>query len=155
MRDAIGGTMLFWIVLFLFSIFIIFIAFIIKYAFVYKIKNSIVSYIEKNEGVSTKAEFDGNLMYYGYPSNGTYEICRYLLGEKGGYYKVELYSRTEFPVVGTLVSLNISIVGETRTIESGVNIRNYGSGSDGWFTSARDECKRCSLDSDNCVTIGT
>ena len=40
MRESIGGTMLFWIVLFFMSIFITFLAAVIQYAKVYKIKNS-------------------------------------------------------------------------------------------------------------------
>ena len=41
MRESIGGTMLFWIVLFFMSVFIAFMASVIKYARVYKIKNTI------------------------------------------------------------------------------------------------------------------
>lgn len=152
MRDSIGGTMLFWIVLFLFSIFIIFIAFIIKYARVYRIKNSAISYIEKNEGVLSQSEFESQILSMGYSPSGEYKICRYLLGDKGGYYKLYLYSRTEFPVVGDLVSLNIAIIGETRTIETGVKIRNYGSNATGWFNSMQDECKMCSING-SCVNI--
>ena len=154
MRDSIGGTMLFWIVLFLFSIFIIFIAFIIKYARVYRMKNTAINYIEKNEGVLSQSDFEYELLSMGYSPKGHYKICRYLLGEKGGYYKLTLYSKTEFPVMGNLISLDIAIVGETRTIETGVKIRNYGTYANGWFSSMQDECKSCSING-SCVSIDT
>ena len=55
MRESIGGTMLFWIVLFFLSIFITFLAFVMKYARVYRMKNSIINYIERDEGIQTVA----------------------------------------------------------------------------------------------------
>ena len=143
MRDSIGGTMLFWIVLFLFSIFVIFIAFIIKYARVYKIKNSMVNYVERNEGFDTQANFDLQLLLAGYSENGQYKICRYML-KNGGYYTIELYSRTEFPVVGNFVSLNIAIKGETKTIKTGTKIKSVNDGAY-LFTSPLDECFLCTV----------
>ena len=134
--------MLFWIVLFLFSIFVIFIAFIIKYARVYKTKNNIVNYIEKNEGIDTQENLDGQLLYSGYSDNGQYKICRYLLGT-GGYYTIELYSRTEFPVVGNFVSLNIAIRGETKTIKTGTKIKGTKAGY--LFSSSSNECFLCTI----------
>lgn len=145
MRDSIGGTMLFWIVLFLFSIFVIFIAFIIKYARVYKTKNSMVNYIERNEGFDTQANFDYQLMSAGYSSDGQYKICRYMLGkDKGGYYTLTLYSRTDFPVIGNFVSINIAIKGETKTIKTGVKVKNTTDGSL-LFNSPENECYLCTV----------
>jgi hypothetical protein len=143
MRDSLGGTMLFWIVLFLFSIFIIFIAFIIKYARVYKIKNTMVSYVEKNEGIDTQANFDMKLLLSGYPVEGQYKICRVML-KSGGYYTIELYSRTEFPVIGNFVSLNIAIKGETKTIKTGTKIKNTSDGAL-LFNSTENECFLCTI----------
>ena len=155
MRDSIGGTVLFGIVLFLFSVFIIFIAFIIKHALVYRQKNNAISFLEKNEGVLTQEEFELGLLSTGYSSTGGYELCRYQNrtenGLHGGYYKLTIYSRTEFPVVGDLVSIKIAITGETRTIESGVSINN----NEGWFNSTRNECKRCSLRDSSCTSYFT
>ena len=150
MRDSIGGTLLFWIVIILLSVFIVFIALIIKYAHVYKIKNSIVNYIEINEGASSHEEFDVNLLNYGYSKDGTYKLCRYLSNDKdkGGYYYVELYSVTTFPIVGNLAVVNITIKGETRNINTGTKIRSV----DGWFNSPKSECKVCDLKTGDCVT---
>ena len=150
MRDSIGGTILFWIVLFLFSIFIIFIAFIIKYARVYKIKNSMVNYIERNEGIDNQQILDFQLLSSGYPKNGQYKVCRYML-KSGGYYTIELYSRTEFPVIGQFVSINIVIKGETRTIKTGTKIKNT-SDTSLMFNSTENQCFLCTVN-DNCTQL--
>ena len=148
MRDSIGGTMLFWIVLFLFSIFIIFIAFIIKYARVYKIKNSMVNYIERNEGIDSHENFDLMLLKYDYPTNGQYKVCRYML-KNGGYYTLTLYSRTEFPLIGQFISLNIAIKGETKTIKTGTKIKNV---DDTMFNQNRNQCFLCTINS-SCIDV--
>lgn len=147
MRDSIGGTLLFWIVLILLSVFIVFIAFIIKYARVYKMKNSMINYIERNEGIASKDEFDANLASLGYPSDGGYKVCRYLAKDKnkGGYYYVELYSITAFPLVGNFVAVKIAIRGETKNITTGTKIRSMDSSQDGWFTGTTSECKYCNI----------
>ena len=143
MRDSIGGTVLFWIVLILLSVFIVFIALIIKYARVYKAKNSIVSFIERNEGVVSKDAIDKALMQYNYSSDGAYKICRYLSDDKtkGGYYTIELYSETTFPVVGDVFPIIITIRGETKNITTGTSIRS----TDGLFTGVVSECKSCKI----------
>ncbi len=154
MRDSIGGTLLFWIVLILLSVFIVFIAFIIKYARVYKTKNSIVNYIERNEGVVSKKEFETQLLSFGYQSDGEYEICRYLSNDKGGYYYVELYSVTVFPIVGNVFPIKITIRGETKDITTGTKIRNTEPNGDiNWFYGATSECKFCSMRTGNCVAV--
>ena len=157
MRDSIGGTMLFWIVLLLLSIFIVFIAFIIKYARVYKIKNTAVSFLERNEGVSTQEEFENVLLYAGYPRNGGYKICRYFPSDLGMFYYVELYSNTEFPLVGSWVHATVHIKGETRVFDiTKENIelnQSDGTSNDNtWFFGQNDQCYLCVL-GDRCKTI--
>ena len=154
MRDSIGGALLFWIVLILLSVFIVFIAFIIKYAHIYKIKNSIVNYVERNEGVVSKEEFDNQLLELGYSGEGGYKICRYLAKDedKGGYYTIELYSLTTFPLVGDVMAIKIPIKGETRNITTGTKIRSKDSN---WFTSLVSECKSCTYATDNCIATDT
>lgn len=156
MRDSIGGTLLFWIVLILLSVFIVFIALIIKYARIYKIKNSIVNYLERNEGVSTKEELESNLIGYGYPSDSSYKICRYLYKSKdgevmGGYYYIELYSEVTFPLVGNFFAVNIPIKGETRNITTGTKIKIADS-TNSWFLGSSSECKSCNIKTGDCVT---
>ncbi len=121
MRESIGGTMLFWIVLFFMSIFIAFMASIIKYARVYKVKNTMINYIERSEGVFSSEELENELVNLGYKS-GKYVICRYNPSSSGGYYYLKLYATFEIPIVG--VSFDVKIKGETRTIETGTLIND-------------------------------
>ena len=160
MRESIGGAMIFWIVLFLFSIFIAFISFIIKYARVYKIKNSVINYITKNEGVVKHSDVDKQLKEMNYQQKGEYKVCRYFPTDLGEFYYVELYSNTEFPIVGDWIHYKVHIKGETRVFE--INDENVdlnqssGSGSDEndniWFYGTEDQCFLCVL-GDRCKAI--
>ena len=148
MRESIGGAMLFWVVLFLFSIFIAFIAFIIKYARVYKIKNSVINYILRQEGNVSKNDIDSQLSSMGYQKDGSYKICRYFPTDNGTFYYIELYSASEFPIAGKQFwGLKVTVKGETRVIE--INEENAEffsrvSGS-GWFYGTSDQCYLCSM----------
>ncbi len=140
MRESIGGTMLFWIVLFFMSIFITFMASVIRYARVYKIKNSMISYIEKNEGVYSKEEFESELTDLGYPVDGKYVICKYHPTSSGGYYFIKLYASFEVPIVGW--SLDVVIKGETSQITTGTLIKSTGTSGDSMFTDGnKEQCK--------------
>lgn len=132
MRESIGGTMLFWIVLFFMSIFIAFMAAIIQYARVYKIKNSLVNYLEQGEGIYDETTFNDALTKLGYPKGKSrkYVICKYKGENRGGYYYVKLY--TTFSILN--VSFDVGVKGETRLIETGVLINPTDSTS-GWLVS--------------------
>ena len=133
MRESIGGTMLFWIVLFFMTIFIAFMASIIHYARVYKIKNSMINYIERSEGIKTKEEFENVLVSLGYPADGEYKICRKINSDIGGYYTLSLYAVFELPFVGS--GVKVEIKGETITIATGTLIKDTGSNGSNWFAS--------------------
>lgn len=152
MRESIGGSMLFYIVLFFLSVFIFFIASVIRYARVYKIKNSVINYIERNEGIVEKSDIDKELGKMGYDSNGAYKICRYFPSELGGYYSLELYARFELPIVGNWYYIDVAIKGDTHTITSGTKIKSIGNGS--LFTTLNDQCFICGFgDSESCNQI--
>ena len=55
MRDAMGGSILFYIILGFIGIFIVFIAIIMNYASAYRTNNYVVNMIEQTEGT---IEFD-------------------------------------------------------------------------------------------------
>lgn len=126
MRESIGGTMLFWIVLFFLSVFITFMASIIKYARVYKVKNNLINYIERQEGLNDLSEVSAQLESYGY-KHEYFQVCRYNPSEVGAYYSVQLCSSFEVPIVGWKYCLHIS--GETRTITTGTKFNNSFQGS--------------------------
>ena len=157
MRESIGGTMVFWIVLFLFSIFIAFIAFIVKYARVYKIKNTIINYIDKNEGIVKHSDIDKQLSDMNYQKDGEYLICRYFPSDLGEFYYLELYSNTEFPLVGKWLHYTVHIKGETRIFNVTKDNLNLNQ-SDGvsndntWFYGNEDQCYYCVL-GDRCSPV--
>ena len=139
MRESIGGTMLFWIVLFFMSIFITFMASVIRYARVYKIKNSMINYIERSEGIYSQEEFEAVLDDLGYPVDGKYLICKYNpIQTKGGYYFLKLYATFEVPIVGW--KLDVVINGETSQITTGTLINPTPNDGPGLFK-AGNQCK--------------
>ena len=154
MRESFGGTMIFWIVLFLFSIFISFIAFIIRYARIYKIKNTVVNYIIRQEGNISRENIDDQLRSMGYQSNGAYTICRYFPTDGGAYYYIELYSASEFPIIGRALGSRVTVKGETRIIEQNEeNSSFYSTVNDsGWFYGTADQCYYCNVGS-RCSSI--
>ena len=119
MRDAIGGTMLFWIVLFFMTLFISFMAVVIQYARVYKTKNSTIDAIERSEGICSVDALSKYLSDYGY--KGNYKICYYkpsTFSEDtlGGYYSLTLYATFSFSNYG----FDMPVSGETRLIDTGI-----------------------------------
>ena len=119
MRDAIGGTMLLWIVVFFMALFMSFMAVVIQYSRVYKIKNNSIEDIERSEGICSIDKLEellNNNKYY-----GDYIICYNAAVSNskdpiGGYYSLTLYARFAFSNFG----FNMPIQGETRIIETGV-----------------------------------
>jgi hypothetical protein len=117
MRESIGGTMLFWIVLFFMSVFIAFMASVIKYARVYKIKNTTINMIEKNEGVKSPLQLKQILVSSGYSAKDNYVICKHSVPGRGVYYSLDLYATFSFPIV--YYAFKVKISGETRLIDTG------------------------------------
>ncbi len=122
MRESMGGTLLFWIVLIFLSIFITFMASVIKYAFTYKIKNNLIDYIERNEGIRNKEELETKLAEFGYPRQSNYMVCKHKVGENDDtskvFWFVKLNATFKMPVINS--SFNIPIQGETVFIQTGV-----------------------------------
>ena len=159
MRESIGGSMIFWIVLFLFSIFIAFLSFIIKYARVYKIKNTVINYITRNQGAVKHSDIDRQLQSMDYQEHGEYKICRYYPSDLGVFYYIELYSNTEFPVVGKWLHYIVSIKGESKIFDiddENVDLNQSSSGinenDNVWFYGDEDQCYLCVL-GDRCKSI--
>jgi hypothetical protein len=130
MREAIGGTMLFWIVLTFVAIFIGFMAAVAQYAKIYRIKNAMINYIEQGEGISTTdhvTDFEKKLKDLGYGSvnPNPYILCRDVLGgsisstREGSYYFLVLYVRFQIPYAS---SIKLPITGDTRLVETGTRI---------------------------------
>lgn len=95
MRQSIGATWILQLVIIFMLIFVGFLALTINYTKAFKMKNEIVTIIEKYEGISTKAEgsielINNYLKYYNYQTMGT---C-----EEGYYGVTNLNSTSVSPV---------------------------------------------------------
>lgn len=122
MRESIGGTMLYYIVAFFMTVFIFFMAAIINYARTYKIKNSLISYIERQEGIEmSEPVIRAELNNLGYSSRLKFQVCKEDL-TRGSFYKVKLYAAFEVPIMA--ISLDLPITGETRNIITGTKVAN-------------------------------
>ncbi len=117
MRESIGGTMLFWIVLFFMSVFIAFMASVIKYARVYKIKNTTINMIERAEGIKSPLQLKQILISSGYSTKDDYVLCKHSVPGRGVYYTLDLYATFSIPIV--YFAFKVKISGETRLIETG------------------------------------
>ena len=140
MREAIGGTMLMYIVMFFLIIYIFFMAIVINYGRVYRAKNALVSYIEDNEGFKegTLPEFLKKANDSGYRT-GAIDVCYSQPNPSSDtkYFSVRLYITFQLPLVDN--AIQIPITGETigvRNVEENIEgITKCGTGDQARFTS--------------------
>lgn len=118
MREAVGGTMLMYIVFGFLLIYIFFMAVVINYGRVFRTKNALVSFIEVEEGFKegikdrliTKAHNEYNYydeIYACYTYDETRDIT---------YFTIELEITFQLPMVSN--SVKIPITGETAAIRN-------------------------------------
>ena len=125
MRESIGGSMMMYIVLIFMTIFIILLASITRYGRVFRIKNTMINYLEQNEGVSQSnglTEFNDKLrsLGYGNVTDESWTLCRKDIDSRNAtYYYLTLYMDFELPL--SLPSIRIAVKGDTKLIESGVH----------------------------------
>lgn len=133
MKEALGTSMVFNLVMIFVGVFIALLVGSIAYSKGFKVRNRIIDIVEKYEGYTTKAsdEIDENLRAIGYPIsskscpsyNGTapmdiesaYRYCLYnYKTNKGDYYGVIVFIRFDFPLIGEF--LEFGVYGETRIV---------------------------------------
>lgn len=133
MKEAIGTSMVFNLILIFISVFIILFVSSIAYSKGFKVRNRLIDIIEKYDGFTTEAqqEIDENLASIGYrmvdkpcgDHNGTmpvynnspYRYCVYQYNtSKGDYYGVKVFIHFDFPLIGGFIE--IPIYGETRVL---------------------------------------
>ena len=136
MKDAVGGSLLLYLVVIFTSIVILFFAGILAYSKAYKVKNRIIEVIEKHGTYdsSVVAEINNDLNRAGYRSvssnaqlnskcgnqnlnSTTYFYCVYedeSSLESGKSYKVVTYVHFDFPVIGDI--LEFPVRGQTKTL---------------------------------------
>lgn len=152
MREAVGSTFLFKLMIFFIFFFASFLAIAINYSQAFRIKNQIINVLEQYEGYGDTSKEKiwnviGNSGYYRYHpcvnnsnklegQNITYNgttingVCVYgkKSGPEGKYmvYKVTTYVSFDFPVLGNVFTIPVS--GETKAITNpvydGVNWAN-------------------------------
>ena len=126
MREAVGGTVLMYLVLFFLIVYIFFMAVVINYGRVFRAKNALISYIEDNEGFkdSTLPQFLAKANDVGYTS-GAIDLC-YSQPNKSNdtkYFSVRLYITFELPLIDN--AIQIPVTGET------IGVRNVDKNAEG------------------------
>lgn len=135
MREALGSSMLFNIIMVFTAVFIALLIGSLAYSKGFKVRNRIIDIVEKHEGYTQEAveEINENLATIGYkivgddqrchPHNGIsamnnnspYDYCIYqYTTSKGEYYGVTVYIHFDIPIVGYF--LNFPLYGETRIL---------------------------------------
>ena len=126
MKEAMGGTLLFNLVITFVVIYMAIMALGINYAITFRVKNQIINIIEKNNSYDDAkdeiAEYLSKVNYYG-GSNSTsincmnntngYCIEQINLTSGGYYYVVTTYVRFDFPIFENLRLLSFMVKGET------------------------------------------
>lgn len=147
MKEAIGGSMLLYIVVFIVSVVMLLFVGILSYSKAYKVKNRIINVIEKYEDFSSLAqqEIEDDLVNLGYTSlnlsesdcdgyemiNNSYcikEICldemkdpvtKETICKSGKYYKVKTFMTFNFPVINSFMKTDVK--GETKIFGKNYN----------------------------------
>lgn len=143
MKDAVGGSLLLYLVVIFTSIVILFFAGIMAYSKAYKIKNRIIEVIERNEtyGTNEVLELTEELKRAGYRSatrdqigskcglesltyteNAGHFYCVYLdnsSAEEGYSYEVVTYVHFDMPIIGDM--LVFPVKGETKILGKNYN----------------------------------
>lgn len=135
MREAVGSTFLFKLMIFFIFFFASFLAIAINYSQAFRIKNQIINALEKYEGLNDTSKKlivdttinsgyhrevncsnrnDGD--FVSYESKTAKGICILKEGNppNGRYYKVTTYVSFNFPIIGNLFTF--PVVGETKVI---------------------------------------
>ncbi len=113
MREAVGGTMLMYIVVTFLIVYIVFMAFVINYGRVFRVKNALISKIENDEGINNTEELISKAAEMGYV-NQQIDVCYTSGNNNYDYYSVRVYIRFTLPMAG---SIKIPISGQTSAIK--------------------------------------
>ena len=139
MREAIGGTWIFSIVIVFIVLFSSYLAISVNYSKAFKVKNGIINIIEKNEGLTEDAKSEINdylstVGYYVYHScasdekgfepatGGTTTKYKYCISKRESgdgtfrktYYYVRVFFRLDLPILGDIFTFPVT--GETKAV---------------------------------------
>ena len=119
MREAVGGALLYYIIIPIFIILIVFIGFIMRYASAYRAANYIVTQIETCQGYKDcKSNWDKNTVSSKYRYKGhVYVNCHNVNGNNSDVvYNVTLDVDFELPLVGKFTPFKVKV--ETKTMHN-------------------------------------
>lgn len=120
MREAVGGSLLFYIIIGFLFIFIVFIALIMNYAAAYRASNYVVTMIERTEGevqIGSSNSIAGDKTLYGALMERKYYNSLDVScseNSNGAIYKVITTVPFEVPLIGA--KPKITIQNETKTL---------------------------------------
>lgn len=141
MREAVGGTWIFGIVMVFIVMFSSYLAISINYSKAFRVKNGIINIIEQNEGMSSstktkireylnnygysvygKCPTNTGLTFTGYDTNVANTGSKYCVAVKTKddgnlkktYYTVVVFFRLDLPIVGNIFTFPVS--GETKAV---------------------------------------
>ena len=112
MREAVGGSMLFYIILIFIFIYIVFIGVIMNYAATYRASNYVVTTLEETEGDVSKRQLVEALKTKNYYNSLTISCQENSNGD--AIYKVETVVNFDVPLMS--ISLPLKIKNETKAI---------------------------------------
>ena len=117
MREAIGGALLYYIIIPLLIVFIVFIGFIMRYASAYRAANYIVTQIESCQGYGNcSSNWDSNVLSSKYHYNGTVDISCHAISSNLAVYDVRLYVDFDLPLIGKFNAFNVNA--ETKSMHN-------------------------------------
>lgn len=112
MREAVGGSILFYIILGFLAVYIIFIGVIMNYAATYRANNHVVTAIEETEGNIDYRTLKDNLKSVSY-YNALKVTCTNN-SNNDAIYKVTTYVNFEVPLIG--IDMRLTINNDTKAI---------------------------------------
>ncbi len=139
MREAIGGTWIFGIVITFIVLFSSYLAISVNYSKAFHVKNEMVSIIEKYEGFNSTSEsvIANYIQSYGYGvrgscsdrgegidgSDGRYKYCISCTSTndslKKSYYTITVFFKLDLPVIGNIFTFPVT--GSTKSIHFPTN----------------------------------
>lgn len=111
MREAVGGSMLFYFILIFIFIYIVFIGLIMNYAATYRATNYVVTTIEETEGEVLYNDLKAGLQKKKYHNDLSVTCSE---NSDGAVYRVETYVAFEIPLMG--IDFELAITNDTKTI---------------------------------------
>ena len=111
MREAFGGTILFYVILGFLAVYIVFIGLIMNYAATYRASNYVLTSLEESEANVDLSTLKSNLAKLNY-HNGLDVCCSNT--NNGSVYSIKTYVQFDLPILD--LDLKLKINNDTKTI---------------------------------------